>query len=124
MSLMSDVLIRSCIQSCVLSQDLSYRPAPNCSAHHDYYCAVFYGSLVNTQSNSRVIFVNYRSVRTVPLFHVSQRSRELAERRYGLPSPNTLLFDPTINSARQCEQWPYPIIPKFWHVFESGERIF
>ena len=79
-------------------------------------------SLMNTQVNSRIIFVNYRSVRTVPLFHVCRASREVAKSRYGLPSPNTLLFDPTIDIVRQCGQWPYPVTPNLWHVFGIDER--
>ena len=79
-------------------------------------------SLINTQVSSRIIFVNYRSVRTVPPFHVCRASREVAKSRYGLPSPNTLLFDPTIDNVRQCGQWPYPVTPNFWHVFGIDER--
>lgn len=79
-------------------------------------------SLMSAQINSRIIFVDYRSVRTVPLFHVCRASREVATSRYGLPSPNRLLFDPTIDSIRHCGSWPYPVTPKFWHTFEIDEQ--
>ena len=42
-----DALILSCIQSCVLSQDFSYRSAPNRSTRYDCCCAVFYRHVRN-----------------------------------------------------------------------------
>lgn len=43
----SILLIRSRIQSCVLSQNLPYRPAPDGSTHYDCGCAVFHGHVRN-----------------------------------------------------------------------------
>lgn len=80
-------------------------------------------SLLDTQTPPRVIFGIYRSVRTIPLLHTCQASRELAIMRYGFPSPNTLLFDPSIDVVRHCGQWPYPATPKFSHIFGIGEQL-
>ena len=79
-------------------------------------------SLTNTQIKVRVIFVNYRPVRTIPLFHVCRASRESAKIRYGLPTPNTLLFDPTTDSVCLCGQWPFHVTPRFWHVFKVDQQ--
>jgi hypothetical protein len=32
------------------------------------------------------------------------------------------LFNPTIDSIRQRGSWPYPVTPKFWHIFEIDEQ--
>lgn len=47
MILRFDALTFYCIQSCVLSQDLSYRSAPNRSTRHDCCCPVFYRHIRN-----------------------------------------------------------------------------
>lgn len=47
MNLRFVALIRYCIQSCVLSQDLSNCSAPNRSTRHDCCCAVFYRHVRN-----------------------------------------------------------------------------
>jgi hypothetical protein len=47
----------------------------------------------------------------------------LAITRYGFPSPNTLLFDPSIDIVWHCGQWPYPATPKFYHIFSIGEQL-
>ncbi|KAI1176155.1 hypothetical protein F4777DRAFT_547329 [Nemania sp. FL0916] len=67
-------------------------------------------------ANSRIMCIKYRSPRTIPLLHVCQASRHLALRRYGLPTPDKLLFDPTIDQICHSGEWPFATV-KPWHIF-------
>lgn len=71
---------------------------------------------------SQVLFIDHRPVCTVPLFQVNPASRRTAMRRYGQPSPQLLLFNPTIDRICLCGKTPSNMASSYWHVFGLDQK--